>query len=160
MIQLQVDPASVSTVEDYVEQIRRRILLAIREGMMEGMTALAWNVADKMSGNPIVSRSGDLLEGVLDSPKVTETPEVIRGTVSGRSADGKPVGLWLEEGTHVPAVKGDLYQFTEPDEGTLYARGHRAFDVKPHPFMNPALADMREPIQNIIAARLEEAVAA
>lgn len=159
MINLRLDPASVDEVQDYLEVTRTRILAAIRSGMGEAMQALAYNVADKFSGNPIVSRSGDLLGGILGSPHVSETNEVIRGTVSAIGADGKPVGLWLEEGTHVEAVDGTLFQFTEADEGTFYSRGHRAFDVKPHPFMNPSLREMKQPIMDIIAARLSEALA-
>ena len=160
MIALTLDPGSVEGVKDYLEETRRNILLAIRGGMQEGMEALAWDVADKFAGNPIVSRSGELLGGILGSPKVTETTEVIRGTVAAVSANGKPIGLWLEEGTHVPVVKGSLFQFTEPDGKTLYTRGHRAFDVKPHPFMNPSLREMKQPIMDIIAARLSEALPA
>lgn len=156
MITLQVEQASVDSVKSYLEKVRQRILQGIREGMMEAMQGLAWNVADKLAGNPIVSRSGELLGAVLGSPKVTETPEVIRGTVTA-DVGNKHLGIWLEEGTHVPAVEGSLFQFTPPDGDTVYSRGHRAFDVKPHPFMNPSLREFRAPIMAIIEARVAEA---
>lgn len=156
MINLVIDQASVDSVQSYVEKVRLRILDGIRTGMQEAMQGLAWTVADKLSGNPIVSRSGELLGAVLGSPKVTETPQVIRGTVTAEVGK-KHLGIWLEEGTHVPAVAGKLFQFTPPDGETVYSRGHRAFDVKPHPFMNPSLQEFKAPIMEIISARVAEA---
>jgi hypothetical protein len=137
--------------------VKERILEAVRVGMREAMEGLAWTVADKLQGNPIVSRSGKLLGAVLGSPKVTETADVIRGTVTADVGE-KHLGIWLEEGTHVQAVEGKLFQFTPADENTVYTRGHRAFDMKPHPFMNPSLAEFKAPIMEIIASRVAEAI--
>ena len=156
MITLQVEQASIDQLKSYLERVRQGILRGIREGMMEGMQGLAAAVVTEMGVAAIVNRTGALSEAILDSPKVTETPEVIRGTVTA-AVGKKRLGIWLEEGTHVPAVEGNLFQFTEPDASTLYARGHRAFDVKPHPFMNPALREFKGPIMAIIEAHVAEA---
>jgi hypothetical protein len=155
-VTFQVEQRSVDAVESYLERTRQRILSGIRTGMQEAMEGLAFTVADKLQGNPIVSRSGELLGAILASPKVTETPQVIRGTVTA-DVGKKHLGIWLEEGTHVPAVEGHLYQFTPADGETVYTRGHRAFDVKPHPFMNPSLREFKAPIMEIIQARVAEA---
>lgn len=160
MIDLELDPRSVDSTIDYVDQMRQRILQGVRVGMNDAMQALAWNVVDKLQGSPIQSRSGKLMGGILGSPRVTENADYVRGSVAGRSSDGKPIGLWLEEGTHVPAVEGKLFAFTTPDGNTVFTRGHRAFDVKPHPFLNSSLDAMRQPIMDIIAARVREATAA
>jgi hypothetical protein len=89
---------------------------------------------------------------------VTETPEVIRGTVSADIGQ-KHIGLWLEEGTHVKAVQGNLYGFVEPDGKTFFTRGHKAFDVKPHPILNPALDNLRAAIFDNLQKRVDEAIA-
>lgn len=156
MIQLQVERASVDAVQDYLERVKQRILAGIRAGMQEAMENLAGTAIEQMSAAGIQSRSGALVEAIGDSPKATETTEVIRGTVSS-NVGIKNLGLWLEEGIHDPAVKGKLYQFTAPDGSTVYTRGHRAFDVKPHPFLNPALEASKQPIMDVIAARVAEA---
>ena len=150
MLDFKVDQASVDATVDYVEQVKQRILEGVRSGMLEAMQGLAGTVADKLHGSPIVSRTGALLSAIEGSPKVTETDAIIRGTVTA-DVGAKHLGIWLEEGTHVPAVEGKLYQFTEADAGTFFARGHRAFDVKAHPFMNPALDEFKAPIMQIIA---------
>ena len=163
MIQLAVEKASVDGVKGYLEQVRQRILDAVREGMQEAMEGLAGTVVDKIPGAGIKTRQrvrsnggGDLISAIQQSPRVTTGPEYVRGTVSAEVGN-KHLGLWLEEGFHEPAVEGSLFQFTTPDGDTLYSRGHRAFDVKPHPFMNPALESYKAPIMDIIAQRVAEA---
>jgi hypothetical protein len=154
MIDFAIDEAPVL---DYLEATRTRILAGIRTGMQEAMEGLAWNVADKLQGSPIVSRSGALLGAILGSPHVTETAEVIRGTVSSDVGE-KHIGLWLEEGTHVKAVEGKLFQFTAADGQSVFTHGHRAFQVKAHPFLNPSLEEYKPTIMNIIAQKIGEAV--
>jgi hypothetical protein len=157
-VELVVKPESVDEVLEHVDVVRQRILEGIRGGMKQAMEDLAYNVADKLFGNPIVSRSGELATAILESPKVTETPEVIRGTVTA-DVGRKHLGIWLEEGTHVPAVDGKLYEFTEPDSGSFYTHGHVAFQVKAHPFMNPSLKEYQTTIMQIIADSVAEATA-
>jgi hypothetical protein len=156
VINLKVDRASVDSTVAYIDQVKERILAGIRSGMQEAMEGLAGAVESKLEGDPIVSRTGELASAIAKSPKVTETATIIRGTVTA-DVGLKHLGIWLEEGTHVPAVDGKLYEFTEADGDTFFARGHRAFDVKPHPFMNPALDEMKAPIMQIIADAVAEA---
>ena len=159
MIQLVVEQSSVDGVQAYVERVKQRVLAGIETGMQESMEGLAWTVADKLQGNPIMSRSGDLLGAVLASPKVKVYATAIRGTVSTKGAKpGRNLGLWLEEGTHVPGVRGKLFAFTPPDGETVFTRGHKAFDVKPHPFMNPSLKEYKAQILQTIADRVAEAL--
>jgi hypothetical protein len=150
-----VDEASVTEVTDYLEQTRQNILAGIRVGMKEAMEGLSWTVADKLQGNPIVSRSGALLGRVLASPKVTETAAYIKGTVDAELGK-KHLGIWLEGGTDVPAVQGKLFQFTTADGTSVYTHGHKAFRVAPHPFMNPSLNEYKPTILDIIAAKISE----
>ncbi|MHB8303354.1 MAG: hypothetical protein ACYDC6_11035 [Acidobacteriaceae bacterium] len=159
MIQMTVRQPSVDGVVSYVERVRGRVLAGIVDGMRESMEGLAWTVADKLQGNPIMSRSGDLLGAVLASPRVQVYATAIRGTVSTKGAKpGENLGLWLEEGTHVPAVRGKLFAFTPPDGETVFTRGHKAFNVKPHPFMNPSLQEYKAQILQTIADRVSEAL--
>jgi hypothetical protein len=152
-----LDPASVTQTTEYLEEAKYKILEAVREGMKEAMINLAWNVAGKLQGDPIITHTGGLLDAILNSPRVTETAELVRGTVSS-DVNKKHIGLWLEEGTHVPAVLRTLYEFTEPDGETFFTHGHQAFDVKPHPFMNPALEESQPMILETIRTRIEEAL--
>jgi len=156
-VRMVLDPASVDETVSYVEQTRERILDAIRVAMLEAMHDLAWNVADKMQGDPIVSRSGELLGAILASPSVSVKSATITGSVWSDVGE-KHVGLWLEEGTHVKAVTGKLFQFTEPDGKTFFTRGHRAFDVKPHPFLNPTLHESETMITDLIQQAVDGAI--
>lgn len=160
MIGFQVDPHSVAEIEDYLEQTKRNIFANVRKGMKESMEGLAATVAEKLEGNPIVSRTGELLAHVLASPKVKETQRYIRGTVDAELGK-KHLGLWLEEGTHVPATigtsKAKIYQFAPADGDSVFTHGHRAFQVQPHPFMNPSLEQFQPTILDIIANAVEEA---
>lgn len=131
-------------------------MAGIRTGMKEAVEGLSWTVADKLQGNPIVSRSGKLLGAILGSAKVTETETYIKGTVSGM-VDGKPRGLWLEEGVSIPAVQCRLYQFTQADGTSHWAHGHGAFKIAPHPFLNPSLIEYKPTIIDIIRQRIAEA---
>lgn len=168
MLQFAVEEESVTGIADYLEQTRQNILAGIRRGMLEAMEGLSFNVADKLQGNPIVSRSGQLLGHVLGSPKVTETQTYIKGSVDAEVGEIGPkgqrlhIGLWMEEGTNVPATvgtsKGKLYQFTAADGASVFTHGHKAFKVAPHPFMNPSLQEYRPTILDIIAAKVGEAV--
>ncbi|MBS1803515.1 MAG: hypothetical protein JST28_09110 [Acidobacteria bacterium] len=162
-----LDPASVDETVAYIEEMRVRILQAIREGMKTAMEGLADTTIEEFYAAGLHSRDGQTVENIEYSPKVTETAAVIRGTVAaerditlgGRKA--KHIGLWMEEGTHVPEVKGVLFGFTEPQGNkTLFSRGHKAFDMKPHPFLNPALAKYETTIGEIIEKAVEDAVAA
>lgn len=146
-----------SAVPDYLDQVRLRIMSGIRGGMQQVVEGLSWNVADKLQGNPIVSRSGRLLGAVLGSAKVTESESYIKGTVSGM-VNGKPLGLWLEEGISVPAVAGKLYHFTAADGKSVFTHGHAAFQVAPHPFLNPSLEEYKPTILDIISQRITQAV--
>lgn len=138
MIQMVLERSSVGDVNAYLDRVKQRIFAGVRGGMQQSMDELAYGVADKLFGNPIHSHTGELAGAILGSPKVTETPEVIRGTISS-DVGKKHIGLWLEEGTHVRAVQGKLFGFTAADGNTFFTRGHKAFDVKPRPFMNPTL---------------------
>lgn len=157
MIEFQVDEASVERVDASLERSRLDILKAIRGGVMESMEGLARVVAGKLFGDPIQSRTGALLAAVLSSPRVTETRDVIRGTVSA-DVGAKHLGLWFEEGTHVKAVEGNLFQFTAADGASVFTHGHAAFQVAPHPIMNPSLVEYRPTILATIESRISEAV--
>lgn len=161
MIGFVEETGSEDQVADYLERTRQNILTGIRQGMQEAMEGLAWTVADKLQGNPIVSRSGKLLGAILGSPEVTVTPNYIKGTVDS-DVGKKHRGLWLEMGTDVPATihtpKGKLYQFTTADGKSVFTHGHRAFKVAPHPFLNPSLEEYKPTILDLISARITEAV--
>lgn len=165
MIELKVDQASVDRTVDYLEAVRQRIFAAVHAGMEEAMEGLAGEAINQLEAAGIHSRTGQLLENIGNSPRVTETTDLIIGKVKaeremklgGRTFIGY-VGTALDEGFHVKAVPGHLYQFTEPDADTLFTQGHQAFDVKPHPFLKRAIEAYESPLMDIIRARVQEAI--
>jgi hypothetical protein len=156
-VELVLDPSSVSETVDYLEQARERILQAIRDSMLEAMGGLSDAAVAEMTDVGIKQRTGEFTLELLSSPKVSETKDIIRGTVS-TDVGAKHVGLWLEEGIHDPDVPGHLFEFTEPDGDSAFTLGHKAFDVKPHPFLNPALEHYASTIEEIISDAVDEAI--
>jgi hypothetical protein len=163
-INLVLDPTSVDATISYVEQAQVRILRAIREGMKTAMEGLADTTIEEFYAAGLQSRTGQTVENIEYSPKVSETAAVIRGTVAAErdiSLGGKRskhIGLWMEEGTHVPEVKDVLFGFTSPSGNSVFTHGHAAFDVQPHPFMNPALAKYETTISEIIQQAVDGAI--
>lgn len=181
-VQLVLDPASVTQTTEYVAQVQEQILAAIRAGMQEAMRGLAGEAVYQAQAAGIRAHTWALFNAILESPLVRETAETIRGTVGTEqniTVNGKDwgmqkhIGLWMEEGYSVPEVRhkyvgrgpngghlyaADIYQFTEPDGESFWTNGHRAFDVKPHPFLNPALAEYETTITQIIAEAVDAAL--
>lgn len=158
MLDIEIDQSSVDRVIDYMEQIKLRIFAGVRQGMMEAMTGLAEQTVEEMATAGIANRSGELEAAILRSPGVVENDTAIRGRVSTQ-VGRKQVGIWLDAGIIEPAVTGHTYQFAEPDGNTFYTRGHRAFDVKPRPFIRESLRAYESTIFSIIQAKVDEAVA-
>lgn len=165
MISLVLEQSSVDGVSAYLERVKQRVLAGVRVGMQESMQELAGETVAQMGVAGIVSRTGELVATIQSSPKVTETPEILRGTVSADVQNSiwggkvKHFGIWFEEGTHVKAVKGNLYGFTAAGGKTVFTRGHKAFDVRPHPILNPALEQMRAAIFANLQKHMDEAIA-
>jgi hypothetical protein len=166
MIELTVDQPSVDRTVEWLESVRLKIFAGIRESMEEAMLDLAGTAVAETTSAGIENRTGELAENIIKSPKVRETAAAITGrvtaeremTLKGRTFMGY-VGTALDEGYHVPDIEGNLYQFTEPDDGTLYRRGHVAFDVKPHPFLRAASEAYAPTLIELIEAKVLEVVA-
>jgi hypothetical protein len=166
MLEVKIDPASVASTVGYLEAVKGRILAAVRVGMAEGMELLAGNTVAELTAAGIQSRTGGLVEGILKSPRVTEDANVIRGRVTAfapvKAKGGElyynNLGNILNMGFRDPNVKSPMHQFTAPDGETFWARGHAAFDVKPHPFFRRAVEVSESPIMDIIRSRVAEAI--
>jgi len=161
-LEFKVDQNSVDQTLAHIEAVRLRIFANVKAGMQEAMEGLAAEAIDKMLAAGIQVRTGQLLENIGNSPQVRETAQFIKGRVSARremKIGGRDfvgyVGAAIDEGYKVPALDAKLFQFTEPDASTLFARGHRAFDVKPHPFLLASQQAFEAPIMDIIRARVE-----
>ena len=165
MLDAKVDQKSVDATVDYMETVKQRILAAVRTGMAEGMELLAANTVAEMAAAGIQNRTGALAANILSSPRVTEDSNVIRGRVTAMSeVKAKGGGMYLSNlgnildiGAIEPAVESPMHQIAEPDGGTFWARGHVAFDIKPHPFFRRAVEVSESPIMDIIRARVAEA---
>jgi hypothetical protein len=164
VLQLAVTQRSIDSTAGYIERVKLRIFQKMREGMQEAMEGLAGEAVAQAGAAGIQAKTGALFADILASAKVRETPELIAGSVDAQSemtSGGRKfkgyLGTALDEGFSVKAVEGNLFQFTAPDGGTLYSRGHRAFDVKPHPFLRQAKEAFTAPIFDIIQARVAEA---
>jgi hypothetical protein len=150
MIKFGVTPESVQEVEDYFKLSQEKILEGIRGGMRLAMEGLATVTAEHAPW-----KQGDLALAIAQSPKVRETPLVIRGSVS-TDVGGKHVGLWLEHGIKVPAVPDFIAFDVGSDE--VFSYGHKAFDVPAHPFVNQALESYKATVLETITREVAEAV--
>jgi hypothetical protein len=179
MLQLIVKQRSEDSVVGYVERVKQRIFQKMHEGMQEAMEGLAGEVIMRASADGIQARSGEFFEKILESAKhVQETPDLIIGRVVAEDTLGrkeKHIGLWLIEGTHVPATKlsenGQRRKFNRKGYdfllhkafmftaggATVWAAGHKAFDVRPRPILSEAKESFTPVIMQIIAARVAEA---
>ncbi len=161
MIDFRLDQASVTAQGDYLEQVRQRILAAIRVGMFEGMEGLATTVVERL-GEVTRTRTGDFAASILKSPRITEKPDAyIAGEVTTMTSKFRNLGLWLENGTSVPATIGTskdvLFGFTAAGGDSVFTHGHAAFQVAPHPFFNPAFQDYYPTILDTINQKIAEA---
>jgi hypothetical protein len=166
MLDVKVDQSSVDSTLGYMQRVKIKILEGVRVGMAEGMELLAGNTVAELYAAGVQRRTGALEEGILRSPRITEDANLIRGRVKAmalvKARGGElyvnNLGNILNRGFHDPAVSSPVHRFTEPGEGTFWARGHIAFDVKPHPFFRRAVAVSESPIMDVIRQRVSEAV--
>lgn len=150
MINLSITPGSIETAVQSFDERRRWIIAGVLEGMAEAMQDLALTTAENAP-----HRSGALERAILGSAKVKETGREIVGTVSGNV--GKlHIGLWLEQGTHVPAVVKKMVLINE-DGQLAFIRKHRAFQVPAHPFMNVTLDAQKQQIFETLRRHIREA---
>jgi hypothetical protein len=164
MMRLEVDHASFDAAADHLESMRLNILAGVRSAMMDGMQGLAAAVGEKLQGNPIAERTGDLLRAVLSSPRVVETDTYIKGEVSTASAKFRNLGLWLNFGTKFPA-KGNLdaypkqflHSFSSANSKSIAKNGHGAFRIEPTLFFTDTFEDYSPTIFEGIYARIAEA---
>jgi hypothetical protein len=157
MLKFVVKDESVRGVNAYFRQMRDRVVSAALKGMLEAMQGLARNTVAKKSEVGIQSRSGNLDAAIVKSARASMSGDIIRGKVSGYS-DGKPLSLWLGEGTHVPAVADKLMVFVLPDGKTVFTRKHREFSTPARPFMNPSLNEYKAEIVATINRHMLEAL--
>ena len=147
----------VTPAVDHLEQTRQSILGGIREAIDQGMHQLAEDVAAKLHGDPINTRTGDLLDAVLRSPRVFSTDTAIIGEVTTQSAKWRNKGLWLEFGTHMPTKGRGLPMYPRQFLLTRSAVSGSGYRIEPKPFFNPtAQADFPTIIDNI-QAKIAEA---
>jgi hypothetical protein len=164
MIRLEVDQPSFDAATDHLEAMRLNILAGICSGMMEGMQMFAGTVAEKLQGNPIQSRTGDLLNTILKSPRVVQTDTYIKGEVSTAGGKFRNLGIWLNFGTKFP-VKGNLsaypsqflHSFKPSNRSSIAQRGHGAFRIEPTFFFTDAFDETLPDILSIINQRIAEA---
>jgi hypothetical protein len=137
---------------EYIEEVKLRAIEGATLGMGEAMDDLG-NAA---AGNA-PKRTGELASIIARSPRVIATQRFIKGTVSANKG-GRNVGLWQEFGIHVPAVANKLMVFVAPGGQVVFTRGHKAFHIPGHPFMNPTLQERKARIIETIANGIREAV--
>jgi hypothetical protein len=166
MIDFAVDQSSVDRTLEHLEAVRLRIFATVRESMEESLLDLAGTAVAEMGAAGIQNRSGELAENIIKSPRVNESATNISGRVKAEATwklGGRSflayVGTALDEGYSVPPVEGSLFQFTESGEGTLFTRGHVAFDVRPHPFLRRAQEAWTPTFLDLIESRINGAVA-
>jgi hypothetical protein len=122
------------------------------------MTDLAdYTVQSKLSGNPIARRTGDLVEAVLASVRVTSNDETVHGSIAAKPKKLPNEGIWQEFGTKHAAIANRLRVFAAPDGNIVFTRATKAFQIPARPFLNPSLHEEESQIIATIRARLTEA---
>jgi hypothetical protein len=162
MLDVFVDPKSVDATVEYIDAVKLRILDAVRSGMTESMQLLAETVVGEMAAAGVQNRTGELESNILRSPRVTETESEIRGRVfaralvkaKGGAAYWQNMGNIFDMGFRDPKVKSGPHQIVGPTGDTFWARGHAAFDVRPHPFFKRSADVAEAPIMDLIRSRV------
>lgn len=158
MLTFTIDPNSGPNIAAHLEQVRVRILQAIRGGMRAAMEGLAlYVVSSKLSGSPIERHKGDLAAAVLASVRVSSNEEQVHGSIAAKPRSLPNLGIWQEFGTQHPAVLDKLRVFASPSGGLIFTRHTREFKIAPRPFLNPSLQEQKLQIIATIRARLIEA---
>lgn len=151
---LKPDPNNPEVAKAHFEAYRQRLIAAIVRGMRQAMSDLSYAAVEQMTSDGVVSRSGRLAGTILGSVRVSHSATEVKGSIAAANKQD-PVGLWIERGTHEPAIAGKLMVFFAPNGDLVVTRRHRAFNTPARPFMDQALAARR----NAIIATIQTAVA-
>jgi hypothetical protein len=138
--------------ESVLADLPRRMVQAIQTGMYEGISGFAELVASRVH-----SRTGELATAIAKSARIRDSGTQVTGTIQVRNRKGLPIGLWIEQGTRVPAIQ-KLIAFAGAGRGEGFAHGHKAFKVPAHPFINPSMQEYEHTILEKIRAQLEATV--
>lgn len=158
MIKYKLEDDNSSQLTPYYEEVRQKLVKAIRSGMRQAMTDLAqYIVAEKLSGSVLHRRSGRLADAVLSSVRVSANEEAVRGTVKAQPKDMPNEGLWQEFGTEHPAITGRLRVFVTPGGVVQFTERIREFSIEPRPFMNPSLHEQAAEIMDTIRESVTKA---
>ena len=143
------------TAIQYIYTAKDRALRGIRTGMRQGMVGLAgYIVAQKLSGQVLNRGTGRLADAVIESPRVWQGPDYIKGSVNAKPKGMPNEGYWQEFGTK--AIEGELMRMALTADTYTFTRRRRA--VGPRPFMNPSLAEYKSQILGLLAENLERAM--
>ncbi len=145
---------SMDGLEEFLETKAEKIIAALREQMQaETLNLLSFIKDDKLSGQVLNQRSGNLKNsGFME---VTETPELLEGTVSfGRTV---PYAAIQNYGGTIPEVTDKLMVF-QRDGATIFTRRHRAFDLPARNYMESSLEEKKPEIIAALQEALDGAV--
>lgn len=137
-----------SAVDQRLQELPGQVRAGADEGMYQGMQGFARLVASKVH-----SRAGGLAHAIENSARIRDDGSQVTGTISPRNSHGLPVGLWIEEGIKEPATD-KLIRFAGAGRGDGFARGHKAFKIPAHPFIQPSMEEYRQTIIDKIAEQI------
>ena len=147
---------------DYLTLTRDRILAGARQGMVEAVGKLSEDVASKLHGNPIQSRTGDLEDAVLHGTRVLpsnpapETQAVI-GIVTTSTGKFRNKGLWFEFGTRFPQKGKGLGNYPTQLLRHRAANDRSGYRIAPKPFFNVTVQEDYPTLIDLIQARIADA---
>ena len=142
----------------YMKAVQKRILTGLREGVATSIEDLSYAIADKLTGNPVQSHSGELLRLVLNGVRVSENQNFVTGKIVPKDSASN-LAQWVEEGFTVPGITKKIAFFSEAIQGLKVAMGHQKFTVAPHPYMNPTLIEQEPVIFATIREKVNDALA-
>lgn len=166
MIEYAVDEASVTRTVEWLEAVRLKIFEGIREAMDDSMLELARVTVEEMGAAGIKNRTGELAEGIINSPQVHETPQVISGRVTAKanmSIQGRTfmgfLGTALDEGYTIPPQSDVVWAAVNGDGAEEYRHGHSTIKVEPHPFLRQAQQVWMPSFVELVEERVNEVIA-
>jgi hypothetical protein len=164
MIRFELNNSQVGVAE-YLEAAGENAQAALREGMMRAMLKLARYIGEqKLSGQVLKVRSGNLRRAVMGSAKVDVSDTAVTGSVSTDPSSW--YGRVQEYGAHIPEVSGKLMVFPFPGvpaktmRDVIFTMHRRAFDLPARPFMQTALEEQTQMVVDELSQAVAQAMGA
>ena len=153
MILFSISRASIDAVANHVDEVKRRVLVAIRLGMSAGIRGLAQAEVQATEDH---TRTGKLEHILGRAGRVVESGDQIVAIYRPRSPDLQP-HYWLQYGTKNPAVGGQLMKLSLGNQ-VFYRMARAGFEWPGRPFFFSTAEDYKGRFFEILRDRVNQAL--